>query len=247
MRKYKGIIVILAALFMLLSSSFAFANSAEPPGFLIMVSNPPEDLQLFVSFPNGEEAHSVKLEKESKGWEAYFRFFYHNYDIMLSKEIDGAVITISSGGETCDIPLPEQAYNTYNNLFMLELDSKALSVGQSPFRVPLLVALRVLLTLIIEGAVFYLFGYRQKKSWLIFFITNLITQGFLNALITGPEVGGYWMIALLFIEFVILIVEMIVFARLATEKKKRRGVLYAITANLLSLLLGGWFIATLPV
>jgi len=247
MRKYKGIIAILAVLFMLMCSSFALANSAEPPGFLIMVNDPPEDLTLYASFPKAADPQLLELKKESKGWEAYFRFFYHAYDIAGAKEIEGAVITVKTEGETYDIPLPEQAYATYNNLFMLELDSRALSVGQSPYRVPMLVALRVLLTLIIEGAVFYLFGYREKKSWLLFFVTNLITQGFLNALITGPETGGYWMMSLVLIEIVILIVEMVVFGKFADEKKKWRGVLYAITANLLSLLLGGWFIATLPV
>lgn len=246
MLKHKRIFAAVTMLFVLLCSSFALANAAEPPGFTILVSNPPDDLTLYVTFPKDDADRAVELRKESKGWEAYFRFYYHDYDVMRP-DVESAVITVSTGGETCTLPLPEQTYNTYNNLLMLELGSMALSVGQSEFRVPLLVALRVILTLALEGAVFYAFGYREKKSWLIFLVTNLATQGVLNALITGPNVGVYWQFGLLLGEVVVFAVEMAVFGRCVREKKKWQGVLYAFVANLLSFVLGGWFIANLPV
>ena len=36
------------------------------------------------------------------------------------------------------------------------------------------------MTLLIEGALFFAFGFRKKLSWVLFIIINLITQGLLN-------------------------------------------------------------------
>ena len=114
-------------------------------------------------------------------------------------------------------------------------------------KVPLLIALRVMFTLIIEGFIFFLFGYREKRSWLVFLVVNILTQGGLNAMITGPGLGAYWMIGFIFGELVILIVEMIAFLKLVREHKKSRTALYTVVANAASLVLGGLLITYLPV
>ena len=64
----------------------------------------------------------------------------------------------------------------YNNLCVLDLQSRTLTAGQPWWRQPLLVFLRVALTLLLEGIVFFLFGYRQKRSWILFFLANGLTQ-----------------------------------------------------------------------
>lgn len=93
---------------------------------------------------------------------------------------------------------------------------------------------------------FFLLGYRQRRSWLIFLAVNLATQGCLNAMLTGPNLGPYWMFAFLLGETLILGVELAAFVGLLRERRNRAP-LYAIYANLASLLAGGLFLAYLPV
>jgi hypothetical protein len=164
-----------------------------------------------------------------------------------SDKLENAVLVVESSEQSFQISLPTETFKTYNNLLTLNIDAETLIIGQSPLRVPILIAMRVVLTLFIEGIVFYLFGYRKKRSWLIFFAINLITQGGLNAMITGPGIGSYWMIGFIFVEIVILIVEMILFISLVKEHKKSRAAIYTIIANLASLVLGGILISYLPV
>lgn len=85
------------------------------------------------------------------------------------------------------------------------------------WRTPLLVALRVTLTLLLEGLVFLLFGYRTRRSWLAFAAVNLLTQGGLNALITGPGSSAYFVFGYGFGELVVMAVETAAFACLLRE------------------------------
>ena len=50
------------------------ANAAEPPSFIIIVSNPPGGLEL--SIPSGAPgAEPYVLQKTVKGWESHYRFY----------------------------------------------------------------------------------------------------------------------------------------------------------------------------
>jgi len=223
-----------------------YSNSAEPPSFTIIASNPPEDLSLSLILSDESQIEGIKLDKETKAWETYYRFFYHMIPSGRDK-LEDAELVVESSEQNFKISLPTETFKTYNNLLTLDLDAESLIIGQSPLRVPILVTMRVVLTLLIEGIVFYLFGFREKRSWLIFLVINLITQGGLNAMITGPGIGSYWIIGFIFGEIIILIVEMIAFISLLKEHKKSRRAIYTITANLASLILGGILISYLPV
>lgn len=113
-------------------------------------------------------------------------------------------------------------------------------------------------TLLIEGAVLFLFGYRRKKSWVSFFAVNLITQGAFAAYVAANVLrsgSNAWYTMLVFIptEVVIAIVEAVLYRKLLTEHSKTRAVVYALTANACSIILGlrviepVWrFIVTIP-
>jgi len=250
MKRYSRILMGFAMV-LLLSISFstvAYANSAEPPGFTVIVSNPPEGLSLSLRFADGEQTEAIVLNKEQKAWETYYRFFYHmspteNHDL----DLDGAVLIVQGNEKNFQCSLPAATFKTYNNLLTLNMETESLSIGQAPLRIPVLVAMRVALTLLIEGIVFLLFGYRQKRSWLVFFMINMITQIGLNVMLTGPSLGSYWGFGFILGEIVVFIVELIAFSFLVKEFRKRRTVLYAITANAASLILGGLLITYLPV
>jgi len=237
---------IVVMLLIIASPAVIYANSAEPPRFTIIVQNPPEDLTLSLQLINGNQSETIELSKEQQAWEAYYSFYYR----MLSNrnyDYSDAVLIAESSSLSFECPLPDETYEMYNNLLTLDLNSKTLKAGQPPFRVPILVSLRVALTLIIEGFVFFLFGYREKRSWLAFIIINLITQTFLNAMITGPGIGSYWIYAYVFLEIFVFIAEMIAFANIVRERSKLINALYAFAANLASLVLGGIIITYLPV
>ena len=138
---------------------------------------------------------------------------------------------------------------------MLDLSAQTLTPGAPWWRQPLLVFLRVGLTLLLEGAVFLLFGYRERRSWLVFLLTNLVTQGAVNALLlwgVGPlgnlySTGiAYWLLYVP-MELVVMAVEIVAFRKLLREKEKLSATIYAIVANLFSWLLGGAMLTYLPI
>lgn len=246
MKRYKWMIMVLVTVILLSFPTEMKANSAEPPGFTVLVSNPPDDMSLFLLFPDESQIKKIELQKEQKAWETYYRFFYH-MSPWKKYELDGVILAVESKEKSSNYLLPVETFKTYNNLLTLDLKTDSLVIGQSPFRVPILVALRVVLTLTIESLVFILFGFRQRRSWLAFFIINIITQTGLNAMITGPGIGSYWLIGFVILEILVIIVELAAFTAIVKEHKRIRTALYTITANLSSLVLGGLLITYLPV
>lgn len=248
MQHYNRILKAFAvALLLIISFSVAaYANSAEPPGFTVIVSNPPEDLSLSLRLADERQTEAIVLSKEQKAWEAYYRFFYHMSPLGRDN-LDGAALIVHSKEKDFQCPLPAATFKTYNNLLTLDFATENLAIGQPPLRVPLLVGLRLILTLVIEGLVFFLFGYRRKASWLAFLAINIVTQGALNAMLTGPGLGSYWWFGFIFGEIVVLAVELIAFIRLVKELGKGRAAAYTVAANAASLILGGLLIAYLPV
>lgn len=220
------------------------ANAAEPPALTIIVSNPPDDLELIITFPNDLSIEAIELSKDTKAWEAYYRFYWSS----VSNNFNGynAVLMVKSNYGSFDVPISENMHS-YNNILTLDYANRTLTEGQTISRTITLVGLRVGLTLIIEGLIFFLFGYRKKSSWLIFLITNLITQGILNINLSNSLNASYLFFGLIFYEIIIYFVELITYLFLLREKPKSRAVFYALTANVASFVLGGILIACLPV
>ena len=102
-------------------------------------------------------------------------------------------------------------------------------------------------TLLIEGVLLSLFGYRSKKSWYSFLLVNLITQGGFSVYLAVSVLqngANAWMTIFFYlpIEIVITLVELLLYRRLLTEKSKARAAVYAITANVCSAAFGLWLI-----
>ncbi|AET67775.1 hypothetical protein Desor_2171 [Desulfosporosinus orientis DSM 765] len=217
----------------------ASANSAEPPSLVILVNNPPDDLAIvMVSNDNKPEASVRRV-----AWEGYYVFY--SRDMQADGKYRFKVATKGESFE-CTIDTPLQHYN---NVFTLDLAQEKLTPGKYPFRQAILVSIRLLLTLIIEGVVFWLFGFRQRRSWLVFLAINLVTQGALNLWLNngGSLLPSYLLIALIIGEFFVFVAELIAFPYFIKEHKKSRILIYVIAANLLSLIAGGYIISVLPV
>lgn len=101
-------------------------------------------------------------------------------------------------------------------------------------------------TLLIEGLLLFAFGYRSKRSWLVFLLVNLVTQGgfavYLAVTVLNHGVSGWSLIFYIPIEVIITLVELLLYRRLLTEKNKARAAVYAIAANLCSAVFGLWLI-----
>ena len=97
-------------------------------------------------------------------------------------------------------------------------------------------------TLLIDGVLLYVFGYRSKKSWKRFLLVNLITQGgfavYLAVTVLNHGVSGWSLLFYIPIELVITLAEVLLDRWLLTEKGKGRAMGYAIVANIHSATVG---------
>lgn len=98
-------------------------------------------------------------------------------------------------------------------------------------------------TLIIEGLIFWLFGFREKRSWIVFLIVNAVTQLGLHLLFSMPVVLAgehplYYAVVFIPAELVICLVESIAYNLLLKEYDRHQRIGYAVLANITSAVLG---------
>jgi len=231
--------VVLCALMLSVLPITASANSAEPPSLVILINNPPEDLSIvLISNENQPEAIVRRA-----AWEGYYVFY--SRDMQTGSKY---TFKVTTKGESfaCTLDAPLQHYN---NVATLDLSNRVLTPGKYPLRSVLLVSIRVLLTLLLEGMIFWLFGFRKKRSWLTFLFINLVTQGALNIWLGGGGslLPSYLIISLIIAEFFVFAAELLAFPIFTQEHKKSRVLIYVFSANLVSLIAGGYIISALPV
>lgn len=109
----------------------------------------------------------------------------------------------------------------------------------SKFGVSLLIS--IILTLIIEIELAAWGGFTSKKSFKVLLITNILTQIILNAIVLhfDHSLGKVSVpMAIILGEFIVILIEALVYSTLLTEQTVSRRVVYAIKANLASILLG---------
>ncbi len=214
-----------------------YANAAEPPSILIIASNPPPDLE--ISVKTGDAY--VKAEKVEKAMEKYYTFYSRHL-----RDVSDYVFKVTTGNDSYEIAIDKPG-ERYNQIYTLNLTDRTLTPGKLLSRSVLLILMRVILTLIIEGIVFWMFGFRNKDYWIAFLIINVITQGLLNIWINGFfPIQSYLILNLVAAEILIFIAEIKAFLMII-KTQRLRTVLYVLTANLMSLLAGGYIITVLPV
>jgi hypothetical protein len=226
-------------IFLILFSSIGFGNSAEPPSLIIVVPSMAEHIEISID----EASDDFRNERIRKVFETYHQFYL--YDLS---EIDRLIVHVSTEDKSFDITIDEPL-NGYRNTFTLDVDNQVLEKGYNrPLLNLFLVTIRIFLTLLIEGFIFYILGFRWKQSWRIFIIINLVTQGALNIwLSTFNLASGYSVfLVLIFAEILILIVELITFFIGINEKNKLVLFTHVVLANALSFIVGGYLITWLP-
>ena len=101
------------------------------------------------------------------------------------------------------------------------------------------IILRLVLTIVIELFILYLFKYRKKKSYILVGITNFVTHTILTiSLFAFFYLQGAWTNFFLIIPFEILIIlaETVFYAIALKEYSKGRAVGYAFLANIATIL-----------
>lgn len=221
-------------------SSICYANPDSWPSITIIVNNAPSDLK--ITFGDKAEGRKRKI-----GMETQVSF----YSGELQSE-QGYKISVTANGQdteyTIEVPLE------YRNIYTLDLKNQTLTNGKTPLRYIRLVIIYVLLTLILEGFIFYLFGFRKKRSWIAFVIINLITQVLLHIWTDSPNLfDSLWgaaddlVFSLVLGEFFVFVFEIIAFMITVKEKGIAKRIIYALAANSFSLVLGWFILSFIPV
>ncbi|MDD5017809.1 MAG: hypothetical protein PHO15_06910 [Eubacteriales bacterium] len=241
LKKHVLFIVLCAVTLLTVLPRTALANSAAPPTLIVIVNTAPDDLIIEADVDNRREIAVKKMA----AWETHYAFYYYTGSIP-------SALHVSTGNESYTISLDESDMfgKRYENTLTLDLATRTLSETTLPFRTAMLIALRVVLTLLIEGALFFAFGFRKKLSWVLFIIINLITQGLLNWQLsegTVFDLALYRMMTLIILEVLVLSVEIPALTVLIREHKAGRRVLFVLTANITSFIAGGLMITLLPI
>lgn len=234
---FRLIIILLAVL--MIFPVCALANSAEPPGLIVIMKNAPSDIEAEVV---SEETRN--LEKILRFNEEYFSIYFE----YPRDNVDEVTLRFTAD-KSFDISIPAAATTAYNSVVTVDYARETFAGGKLLSRSIFLVGMRVLLTLIIEGVVLFLFGFRERRSWLVFLCMNLVTQGWLNLIInTSSPLGTYGGDFLLMLaEILIMLVEIFIFAFAANEESRHRRVFFVIAANLCSWFFGSMAIQHLPI
>jgi len=224
------------------------ANQLRTPGLSIFVINAPRDLRLFIQYQNSALPEPLEMQRTSRYWEIYYNYYFQRLPGRFDEDFIGAKLIVQSSQYSCELLIsrdPEMRVD--KRLMTLDLKQGTLVYGEPGWRAPLSVVGRVMLTLILEGAVFYLFGMRDKLSWIGFFILNLIIHSFLSGSFAHPiEVTGDLFVLIFSIVGVILVEAGIYYFTFKEVELSGKALLLALTANFVGFSLGAWIMPIFP-
>jgi len=230
--------ISIALLLLLPLHILSFSNAMEPPGTVLIIEGDIKNVDAWIVYEDEiHKATEFNYPLEKQYW------FYRYKD---SRDTHPVTITISKDGQPTSFTLKQD--REYRNTYTYNTKTGELTEGKSRSRSITLVSARILLTLIIEGIVFYAFGFRNRQSWLVFFIINAFTQAGLNIYINTIQIAtAYSILSVVFTEFWIFLGEMLAFPLLIKEHSKKRKLGYALLSNLISLVVGGFILIILPI
>lgn len=201
-----------------------FANAVQPPSLVIIVPGAPEGYT--ISLMNGTNDRSAK---KSFLLEDQFAL----YNLPRGDEIE---LRLGLPGEEQTVVFDKPP--GFSPIVTIEPSTLKVTQGYSLSRIALQLFLRVGLTLLIEGAIFWFYGFRRWRSWILFVFINLVTQGYLAYSINRQNPFlSYVTMGIFMLEVGILLVEW-VFYRLTLRENRAKITEYVFTANIVSLALG---------
>ncbi len=157
-------------------------------------------------------------------------------DIITKQLFDAYVIF-----RLTDFLITEAEGQTYNDIMIYFPGEDAVYEDIPVKGIIMQIVISILLTIAIEGVILLAFGYRKITSFLKMLYVNLGTQALLyTAIMLGGLYGGFfgYFGILILGEAIVLVVEVILYALLLREITKGRAMMYAMVANVTSLVIG---------
>lgn len=207
-----------------------------PPSFIIIVPKASTDLEMSLI----PENINPYLRKDTV-FESYFCFASNHFQSINNS------LRVTSSQKTFEITI-ESPLKPNSNIFTLDMENQTLTSRDNTSRSARLVFLMIFIFLILGAIIFYLFSFRGKKSWMMFLIISLITQGALIIPIneTFNPIYNFMGIQLIIGELLIFAVEAIAFSYLVAEHSLARKTLFVATSNFLILIAGSYLGNILP-
>lgn len=154
------------------------------------------------------------------------------------------------------------AFDTYYTVDLSGMDISAVSYGE-PFGAEksydytwelVSLGVRIVLTIVVELAVAFILGLRQKNQLKFLILCNVITQIVLNVLLNIVNYNkGPWAFTFYYVlwEFVVFAIEAVVYSMVLSRPSfgqvlKHKAVLYALFANTVSFAAGLWLAHLIP-
>ncbi len=231
----------------------ALAASGEDTFLTILVNCAPEEAVFELHFPDNAELGTITMVREDRAWETYFRVYFVKGLIKWRRGLPkGTELVVKNGEESFTMTFPDGLHTSENTVLRLNLETKKLEEGVPPFRSALLVALRVGATLLLQVLAFFLLGYRERRSWLIFLAAAVVSQAVLAGFImvgASTLTSDYvlWaLVGLCLAEVFITVVQTILFSVKLWERRERRAVISAVVCNVITLAVGAVDVLLLP-
>lgn len=266
MKNKKTILASFLLVILLLLPVRVWANAAPPSPsltiFVIGLNNPDKtDLTLVLPEDYQDEDQSQGQRKEDqepaqiegireiRGWETSYEFpFIQDVEEDYLSE---SRFVFSQGEEILyEFSYPQVRELERYDKWYFNYETKNLEVEETStiqtYQTVLTLA-RVGISILIEALIFFAFGFRAARSWLVFLIINLITQGFLGYISAGSRgINAFGFILLLVLEIFIFVLEAVVINKFVHEYDKKRKVSFALLANIVSFIVGTYIVANLP-
>nr|MBQ6242916.1 hypothetical protein [Lachnospiraceae bacterium] len=156
------------------------------PAITIVVLHGSADVKMQVTMfhQRSGESFVVKPDKERRAWETCFRLYrYAVFDLDNwygnSYDFKDAYVTLTDGDRTLTIAIPYTQLKeaSFNDFLLLDADKGTLTVGVPWTRTAAMLLFYLGIYLLVEGAVFWLFGVRERASWRTFLIYTVISKG----------------------------------------------------------------------
>lgn len=225
------------------STGPAYAWDGDPEHIQLWDDQDPEIWQAFVNYKDGDGFYFLQWfwrcdEEGVLNWSYYPP---ETFKVLLYYPDTGEFLV--SG--VCD----RYAFDSDFTVDMAKVQAGQLTVRRSSHDNTRQVAgfvVRLILTVLIELGVAWLFGFRKKELLLVIIAANVVTQAAYNLALQGiynargPWAAAFWAFAL---EPVIFAVEAAVYCLLfnrfgGEEVRRRKIVLYALAANVVSFAAG---------
>lgn len=247
-------LLLLAA--MLILSIPVLAVASHAPVLNVVAPFAPRDMKVTIEIKKnikGEEhVIPVVLEAGRRAWEGQYRLRREAvYGITAwygnAYDLKDAVLILESGGETKTVPIPAELLSERGSEDHIMLSWRTGRMSALPaWRAPSLLLMWAALAMAVEGVVFWLYGYRSRRSWLMFFLINLVTQTAHHAIVAGLNVDVNRIKVYAISIPVLFLVEMLAFVMLVDERSRDRTIGFAVAANAASQAVLGLLMQFLP-